>query len=330
MSPDRYRSNVVHMKAAMRSRYGPPEVLTVRETAKPIPEDNEVLVRVFATTVNRSDCHILTGKPLAMRLFTGVFRPKLAATGTDFAGRIEAVGPSVRSFKVGDDVMGFGGVFGIGSHAEYVAFSETEGMVLMPGNVTYEQAAACLEGAFYASTAITQIKPAAGQRALVYGATGAIGSAYVQLLKSSGLYVTAVCPGRSRELVASLGADRTVDYETDDFTKDGDRYDFVFDAVGKTSFAVCKRLLTRTGIYSSSGGFENLFLALFTPLFGGKRVLFIGPKDVKGNLSVIKTLIEKGSFRPVVDRTYPLDRIAEAFAYVGTGQKIGNVVLTID
>jgi NADPH:quinone reductase-like Zn-dependent oxidoreductase len=318
------------MKAAVRSKYGPPDVLSVREIPKPTPKANEVLVRVFAATVNRSDCHVLTGKPRGMRLFTGLFAPKLASTGTDFAGRIEAVGSDVRSFKVRDDVMGFGGVFGIGSHAEYIAFPEGKGIVLKPQNVTYHQAVACLEGGFYASTGITQIEPSAGQRALVYGATGAIGSAHVQLLKSAGLYVTAVCAGKHRDLVKALGADKVVDYETEDFTKTDDPYDFVFDAVGKTSFPACRGLLKPTGMFSSSGGFDNLFWAIVTRVVGGKRVLFMAPKDVKGNLGIIKTLLEQGRFKPVIDREYPLERIVEAFTYVQTGQKIGNVVLTIE
>lgn len=318
------------MRAAVRSEYGPPAVLTVKEVDKPTPKANEVLVRVYAASVNRSDCHILTGQPRLMRLFTGPFKPKLAVTGTDFAGQVEAIGSAVQSFKAGDRVMGFGGVFGIGSHAQYVAFPETKGIVLMPENVTYKQAAACIEGAFYASSGITQLKPSAGQRALVYGATGAIGSAYVQLLKYHGVYVTAVCGGEHSELVRSLGADRIIDYKTQDFTKDTQQYDFVFDAVGKSTFAKCKPLLKKHGIYTSSGGFENLAPSLITPLLGGKRALILPPKDIRGNLNFVKELIREGRFRPVVDREYPLHQIAEAFEYVATGQKIGNVILTID
>jgi NADPH:quinone reductase-like Zn-dependent oxidoreductase len=318
------------MKAAVRSTYGPPEVLSIKEIEKPTPKDNEVLVRVYATSVNRSDCHILTGRPFAMRLFTGLLKPKLAVTGTDFAGEIEATGSTVKSFRAGDNVMGFGGVFGIGSHAQYLTFPETKGIVLMPGNITYDQAAACLEGTYYAATGITQLTPSAGQKALVYGATGAIGSAYVQFLKYYGVYVTAVCAGENRELVRSLGADKTIDYKSEDFTKDDEQYDFVLDAVGKSSFAKCKPLLKKDGVYTSSGGVENLFLAIITPVLGGKKVLCRFPKDIKANLSFIKGLIEKDSFRPVIDRTYPIDKIAEAFTYVATGQKIGNVIITMD
>ena len=315
------------MKADFRSKYGPPKVLSIKELDTPTPKGNEVLIRVYAASVNRSDYHVLTGKPFIMRLFTGLFKPKLAVTGSDFAGQVEATGPAVRSFKVGDKVMGFGGGFGIGSHAQYITFAETKRIVLMPGNITYEQAAACLEGTYYAAMGIIQLKPVAGQKALVYGATGAIGSAYVQFLKYYDVYVTAVCGGENSELVRSWGADKIIDYKTEDFTKDNGQYDFVIDAVGKSSFAKCKRLLKKKGIYAPSGGSENLFLVLMKPLLGGKKVLF--PKDAKGNLGFIKELLEKGSFRPVIDRIYPLDKIAEAFTYVATGQKIGNVIITM-
>ena len=316
------------MKAAVRSKYGSSEVLSIQELEIPIPKDNEVLIRVHATTVNRSDCHILTGKPFFMRLFTGLSKPKLAVTGSDFAGQVVATGSSVTSFKVGDKVMGFGGGFGIGSHAQYITFPETKRIVLMPANITYEQAAGCLEGAYYAAMGINQIKPTTGQKALVYGATGAIGSAYVQFFKYYGVYVTAVCGGENRELVTSWGADKIIDYKIEDFTKDNEQYDFVIDAVGKSTFAKCKRLLKKNGIYAPSGGFENLFLVIINPLLGGKKVLF--PKDNKGNMNFIKELVENGNFKPVIDRIYPLEKITEAFTYVASGQKIGNVIITMN
>jgi len=299
------------MKAAVRVIYGlPNEVLKIQEIDKPTPKADEVLIKVYAASVNRSDYHVLTGKPFLMRLFTGLFKPKLATTGSDFAGQVEATGPAVTSFKVGDKVMGFGGGLGTGTHAQYVTFGETKRIVLMPGNINYEQAAACLEGAYYAAMGINQLKPTAGQKALVYGATGAIGSAYIQFLKYYDVYVTAVCGGENSELVRSWGADKIIDYKTEDFTKDNEQYDFVIDAVGKSSFAKCKRLLKKKGIYASSGGAENIFLVLINPLLGGKKVLF--PKDNKSNLSFIKELLEKGNFKPVIDRVYPLEKISEA------------------
>jgi NADPH:quinone reductase-like Zn-dependent oxidoreductase len=287
------------------------------------------LIRVYAASVSRTDNHVLTGKPFFMRLFTGLFKPKLSVTGSDFAGQVEAAGKDVKSFKVGDKVMGFGGVFCIGSHTQYITFPEAEGIVLMPHNITYVQAAACLEGAYYAAAGITTLKPSVGQKVLVYGATGSIGSAYIQFLKYYGAYVTAVCGGEDSELVRSLGADKIIDYKTQDFTKDAERYDFVFDAVDKTGFLKCKRLLKKNGIYTSAGGFEYLLWSLITRVSGGKRVLFLPPKDIKGNLGFIKDLIEKGSFRPVIDRTYPIEKIAEAFTYVASAQKKGNVIITM-
>ena len=320
------------MKAAVRTKFGLPGDLTVKEIDKPTPKDNEVLIKVYASTVNRSDVHVLSGEPKFMRLFVGLSKPKQSIIGSDFTGQVEAVGSTVKAFKPGDKIMGFGGVFGCGSHAQYFVLPESKAikyMVPMPNNLDYDQAAACLEGAYYAASGINQLKPKAGQKAMVYGATGAIGSAYVQFFKYYGLYVTAVCGGENFELMRSLGADKMIDYKTQDFTKDNEQYDYVFDAVGKKSFFECKSLLNKKGQFSSSAGLENIFLAMITPLFGGKRVLFKGPKDIAGELNFIKGLVEKGKFKPVIDRKYPLERIAEAYVYVASGQKIGNVIITM-
>jgi NADPH:quinone reductase-like Zn-dependent oxidoreductase len=321
------------MKAAVRSKYGLPGVLRIQELEIPIPKENELLIKVHATTVNRTDCHILWGRPFIMRLFTGLFKPRLAVTGTDFVGQIESIGSTVKSFKVGDKVMGFGGGFGCGSHAQYFTFPEGKALkavITMPDNITYDQAAACIEGAFYGLNCVLTMNPKAGQNALVIGATGAIGSSTVQFLKLYGTYITAVCRGENSELVRSLGADKIIDYTTDDFTKDSEKYDFVFDSIGKNSFFKCKPLLKKNGMFTSSGGFENLFLVLITPLLGGKKVVFRAPKNIREGLNFIKDLVEKGSFKPVIDRKYPIDKIAEAFEYVGTGQKIGNVIIIMD
>jgi NADPH:quinone reductase-like Zn-dependent oxidoreductase len=318
------------MKAAFRSKYGPPaEVLRIKEIDKPTPKDDEVLIKVHAASASRTDHYILIGQ-LIMRLFIGLFKPKKPFIGSDFAGQVEATGAAVTSFKAGDKVMGFSGMFSIGSLAEYITFPESKGIVSMPANMNYEQAAALVEATFYAASSVLKLDPKAGQKALVYGATGAIGSADVQFLKYFGVYVTAVCGGENSELVRSLGADKIIDYKTQDFTKDEERYDFVVDAVGKASFVKCKHLLKKNGMYLPSDGFENFFLVPLTRMFGGKRVLFNAPRNVKGTLNFIKELVEKGSFRPVIDRIYPFDKIAEAFTYVGTKQKIGNVIIKID
>ena len=319
------------MKAAVRVKYGPPnEVLRIQEIDKPTPKADEVLIKVYAASANRSDYHVLTGKPDFMRLLTGLSKPRIIVIGSDFAGQVEAVGSAVKSFKAGDRVMGFAGALGYGTLTEYITFLENKGIVLMPGNISYEQAAACLEGTFYAAAGLNDLKPVAGQKALVYGATGAIGSADIQFLKYYGVYVTAVCGGEHTGLVRSLGADKVIDYKTQDFTKDDEQYDYVIDATGKSTFAKCKRLLNTKGKYLPSNGLENIFLVPVTRLLGGKRVLFNAPKDVRGNLAFIKRLIEEDRFRPLIDRTYPLEKAAEAFTYVGTGQKIGNVIIKIE
>lgn len=271
MSFRRHLSSVhfLSMKAAVRLTYGLPDVLSVQEVPKPTPKNGEVLVKVYATTVNRSDYHVLTGKPFFMKVFTGLLKPRLSITGSDFAGEVESIGENVCRFKIGDKVMGFIDM-GAQSHAEYLAISEDK-VTAAPSNLTYEQIAACLEGAFYALSSVQRLNPKPGQKALVYGATGAIGSSYVQFLKYYGVYVTAVCGGENRELVRSLGADKIVDYKTEDFTKDTERYDFVCDGVGKCTFLQCKHLLLEKGIYTSAQ--PNLLRALVSSFTDKKEIL---------------------------------------------------------
>jgi NADPH:quinone reductase-like Zn-dependent oxidoreductase len=316
------------MKAAVRSKYGSADVLSIQEVEKPEPKENEILVKVYATTVNRSDHHALTGLPLFMRLATGIFKPKISITGSDFAGRVEVAGKKVTSFKPGDRVMGFIDM-GLKSHAQYLALPESKA-IIAPATATYEETAACIEGAFYALSAINRMKPFAGQNALVIGGTGAIGSSFIQFLKHYGVSTTAVCAGEHGELVKSLGAHRIIDYKTQDFTKDTYRYDIVFDAVGNNSFVKCRHLLKKKGMYSSTGGFENIFWLFMTPILGGKKVIFAMPNNVNACLAFIRDLVENGKFKPVVDRKYPLEKIAEAYTYVESGQKIGNVIISME
>jgi len=319
------------MKAAYYTRYGSPEVLSVQEVEKPIPQENEVLVRVEATTVNRTDCANLTAKPFIMRFVNGLTKPNRPIPGTDFVGRIEAIGASVKSFKVGDRVWGFHDT-GLSSQAEYLCFSEEKGIALAPDTLPCERAAASLEGAHYACNIINKVTLAPGQKALVNGATGAIGSALLQFLKYHGLYVTAVCNTQNIDLIKSLGADKIIDYTRQDLTDDDGLYDFVFDAVGKSTFGRCKPLLKKKGIYISSElgpGSQNIFLALFTPLTGGKKVIFPIPSKIRDSLAFSRKLIDQEKFNPVIDRVYPLEKVAEAYQYVMMGQKTGNVVLTM-
>ena len=323
------------MKAIVYAKYGPPDVLQLREVEKPVPEDNEVLIKVYATTVNRTDCATIRAKPFFARLFTGVFKPRKQIPGTEFAGKIEEIGKNVKSFKVGDKVFGFDDG-GSESHAQYMAISEDKGLTTIPENITYEQAAASTEGAHYAYNFINKVNIKSGQKVLVNGATGAIGSAAVQLLKYFDVNVTAVCNTKNIELVKSLGANKVIDYTKEDFTKDEEKYNFVFDTVGISSFAKCKPLLHSGGIYISSDlGYmsQNVFLPLITPIIkpmiGNKKTVFPLPTDIKRTVLLIKTLIEEGKFKAVIDRKYPLEQIIEAYKYVETGQKTGNVVITL-
>jgi len=255
------------MKAIVYTKYGPPDVLKPKEVEKPTPKDNEVLVRIYATTVNRTDCAIIRARPFFMRIITGLFKPKKQIPGTEFAGEIEAVGKSVSSLKVGERVFGFDDQ-GSGSQAQYMTLREDR-VIVVPDNISYEQAAVSSEGAHYAYSCIRKVNIRSGQKVLVYGATGAIGSAAVQLLKYFDVNVTAVCNTKNMGLVKSLGANKVIDYTKEDFTKDKERYIFVYDAVGKSSFFKCKPLLQPGGIYISSDlGYmaQNIFLPLITPI----------------------------------------------------------------
>ena len=320
------------MKAAVHTRYGPPDVVRILEVDKPAAKDNEVLVKVHATTVNRTDSGLRAAKPFINRFFTGLRRPRVTVLGNEFAGEVEAVGGGVRSFEIGDRVFGYNGTR-FGAHAEYLAMPEDGSLATLPANSTYEEAAPSTEGSHYALSLIRKAKIHSGQDVLVNGATGAIGSAAVQLLKHLDANVTAVCATEHLELVRGLGADRVIDYTADDFTKDEQRYDVVLDAVGKSSFGRCKRLLKPGGIYLSSdlGPLaQNPILALITPLLRGRRVGFPIPRDDQEMARYFKGLLESGAFRPVIDRWYRLDQIVEAYTYVETGQKIGNVVISVE
>lgn len=319
------------MKAIIHKTYGPPEVVKLMETDKPLPKENEVLVRVHAATVNRTDSGFRSAEYVISRLFSGIFRPKHQTLGNEFAGTVEAIGNKVSIFKTGDKVFGYNDI-SFGAHAEYLVMHEDETIVHMPGNMTFEQAACLSEGGHYALCDIRAANVVPGQHVMVYGATGAIGSAAVQLLKHFGARVTAVGNTKNLELIRSLGADKVVDYTTEDYTLTSDRFDFIFDAVGKSSFGRCKPILKEKGIYISTElgkNWENIFLALTTPLWGRKRVLFPIPSIKKQDLIFLKELAEKELYKPVIDRYYSLEEIVEAYRYVESGQKTGNVVLKV-
>ncbi|TKC08946.1 NAD(P)-dependent alcohol dehydrogenase [Pedobacter frigoris] len=319
------------MKAVVYKKYGPPQVAELAEVAKPVPKRNEVLVKVHASTVNRTDAGYRSAQYFISRFFTGLLRPKNQILGCEFAGCVEEIGAGVTLFEKGDRVFGFNDA-SAGGHAEFLTIAETDAITLIPKQLSYIAAAPIAEGAHYALGDIRAAGVTKGQLVLVNGATGAIGSAAVQLLKYFGATVTATCATKNKELVKSFGADHIIDYETSDFTNTEQKFDFIFDAVGKSSFKKCKPLLRKQGIYISTelGRYSaNIFLALITPVFKGKKVMFPLPTMNKEVIQFLKDLVEKGSFVPVIDRIYNMEQIVEAYTYVESKQKVGNVVLQI-
>lgn len=319
------------MQAAVRTTYGPPDVVRIAEVDRPVPKAHELLVRIHATTVNRTDCGLRAAKPFIVRFFAGLTKPRVTVLGSEFAGEVVAVGTGVTSFRARDGVFGYDDSR-CGAHAEYKTIAEDGPVATLPANLTMEEAAAATEGSHYALSFIRKAKIESGQDVLVNGATGAIGSAAVQLIKGLGAHVTAVCATEHLALVKGLGADRVIDHTVEDFTQDEQRYDAVLDAVGKSSFGRCRHLLRPGGIYVSSdlGPLsQNPLLALVTPLLRGKKVQFPIPSIDQEMVRYLRDRIETGVFRPVIDRRYPFDRIVEAYRYVETGQKVGNVVITM-
>lgn len=318
------------MKASFHTKYGPPEVLQIVEVNKPIPKDDEVLIKIHATTVNRTDCGFRQPEYFFVRFFSGVFKPKINILGTEFAGTVEAIGKNVTLFKVGDSVFGLN-TFKFGTHAEYVCIPEHKSIALKPENMSFEEAAAICDGLMLAINYIRKIDFKSTPKILINGASGSIGSAAVQLAKYYGAEITAVCRAEHFELIRSLGANKLIDYTKEDFTKTDDTYDTVLDAVGKSSFGKCKNILKPNGVYYSTelGDWaQNVFLPLFNS-FRNKKVKFPIPTDSKKDILFFKELIEGGNFRALIDREYPLEKIVEATKYVESGEKVGNVVITI-
>ena len=294
-----------------------------------MPKDDEVLVKIHATTVNRSDCGWRSAKPFITRYFTGLRRPKRRILGSELAGEVEAVGKAVTEFEVGDRVFG---VNYFGAHAEFVCMPEDRPLAQMPTGMSFEEAATVCDGAILALTCLSKADLREGRSILIYGASGSIGTAAVQLAKYFEADVTAVCNTKNLELVRSLGADWVIDYTQEDFTENGTTYDVVFDAVGKHSFRRCRRSVKPGGIYIETDlGFlwHVPILAFATRRIGDKRVTLPTPNYTKKDVLLLRELIEAGRYRAVVDRSYPLEQVVEATRYVETGQKTGNVVLTV-
>ena len=324
------------MKAIIYTKYGSPEVLQLKEVEKPFPKDNELLVKVFASTVTATDCVFRKGEPKFSRLFTGITKPKNQILGSEFAGVIETIGKDVKLFKVGDKV--FGTTPGYGSYAEYICLPEEKStLAKIPSSKSFEEAIACCDGFL---TAIPFLRDKGniqkGNKILIIGASGSVGSAAVQLAHYFGAEVTGVCSTSSLDLVKSIGADKVIDYTKEDFTKSGETYNIIFDAVGKSTFSQCKNSLTEKGKYLQAGITLKVIPSVFwTSMFSTKKALIMAtglrsPAERTKDLRFIGELLEVGKIKPVIDKKFPLEQISEAHKYVDTGHKKGNVVISFN
>src|SRR5215210_323789 len=314
------------MRAVVHDRYGPPDVLRLGDVARPVPKEDQVLIRLRATTVTQTDCHMRRARPFLWRLFLGVLRPKRRILGVELAGEVEALGAAVNDFHRGDRVFG---VSGFGAHAELVCMREKGLLAPIPAAMTFGEAAALCDGFLQGLVALRRGGVGKGTRLLVYGASGSCGTAAVQLAKHLGADVTAVCNTKNVELVRSLGAGEVIDYLREDFTKNGKTYDVILDAVGQESFLRCRRSLKADGTFIATDRLQNLFFWLWTLRLGKKKVVFGAPRYSKQDILFLKELVEAGEYRAVIDRSYPLEDVVEATRYVETWQKAGNVVLTV-
>jgi NADPH:quinone reductase-like Zn-dependent oxidoreductase len=324
------------MKAAFYTRYGPPEVLEIRDVEKPVPKDNEVLIRVHATTVCAADWRMRKADPFLIRLMNGLRAPKIHILGTEFAGHVESVGKAVTRFKVGDEVFGSAG-FKFGAHAEYVCLPEDARLEIKPVNMTFDEAAAVSFGGMSALHFLKEAKIQAGQKVLIYGASGSVGVFAVQLAKHFGAHVTGVCSTANLDLVKSLGADEVVDYTREDFSSAGRVYDIVLDTVGKSGFSRSLKSLKRGGAYALVGGSGRvssilglMLRSMWVSFTGTARVVAGVARVAPGVQSFLKGLIEAGELRTVIDRRYSLDEIAEAHRHAESGHKKGHVVVLMD
>ena len=324
-----------HMKAIVCTKYGAADVLQLQEVEKPVPKDNEVLIKVHAATATAAGLTGRKGKPFFVRFFMGLTKPKKDILGTELAGEIEAVGVDVKLFKEGDQVFGMTGI-ALGAHAEFKSMPQDGALVIKPTNMTYEESVAVVEGGLTALNFLgNKGNIGSGSKVLINGASGSVGTASIQVAKYYGAEVTGVCSSANLELVKSLGADKVIDYTKEDFTKNGETYDIIFDTVGVSSFSRCKGSLKQKGVYLDAGKLATIFPMLWTSMFGGKKAImsatYVRPaSELTKDLIFLKELIETGKIKPVIDRRYPLERTADAHRYVETGHKKGNVVITVE
>jgi NADPH:quinone reductase-like Zn-dependent oxidoreductase len=320
------------MRAAVNTRYGSPDVVSIREVAKPEPKAGEVLVAVHATSVGRTDAGALAPHPRVLgRLMYGLLKPRRTILGIEFAGVVAALGAGVTAFKPGERVFGMLRFLETGAHADYVCVPQDGYIATMPAGLPFEEAVLC-EGAFYAYHSLKALNLKAGDKILIYGASGAIGTAAVQLAKSFGAEVTAVVATRHLALVKSLGAVRAIDYTAEDFTRIGETFDGIFDAVGKTTYLRCRRLLKPGAIFAGTDvgpWCQTLLLVIWFSLTGSKKVVVAMPRPIPRFADILKARMEAGELRAVIDRRYPLEAIADAYRYVETGQKAGIVVIKV-
>ena len=320
------------MRAVVQDRYGPPEVLRIEAVERPVPGDGEVLIRVRASTVSQTDTHLRGAHPAFWRLVAGWRRPRWRTLGVEFAGVVEGVGAGVTEFVAGDEIFGLVGWWQ-GAHAEYVCLAQSAPIARKPPNLSFEEAAAVCDGAMQALATLRVGAVGDGSRIVIYGASGSLGTAAVQIAKHLGAYVTGVTSTRNVELVRSLGADEVIDYTREDLTKRGPVFDVVIDAVGKYAYHWGRRALKPGGIYVETDfgpyKLETLVMAIATRWAGSRRLRFAAGRRSRADVQFMKELIESGAYRPVIDRTYPLEQVAEAHRYVETWHKTGNVVLTL-